>query len=394
MSEPTCTTAERLILHVDLDAFYASVEQLDFPELRGQPVIVGGLGGRGVVSAASYEARAFAIHSAMPISRARQRCPQAHFRAVRMDRYRELSRQVFGCFRALTPEVEGLSLDEAFLDLSADPAARTDPEALAEGLRRRIRDEIGLIASVGIAPNKFVAKLASDVGKPDGLVHVPAHGVQAFLDPLPVERLWGVGEGTTLRLRRAGLSTFGSLRRVPEPRLRGLVGRQASRLKALAAGRDRRPVKSERPTHSLSTERTFDRDLSESMRMRQLLTEMAEQLAARLREQSLETTSLTVKLRSRDFRTHTRQQRLNRPSASGEELRQVAIALAEQWWQQQPRPPRLRLLGIGARELVKSTGQMGLFQDASRLAETDRLLDAARERFGAGVLRRGLRRRG
>ncbi|MDQ2070872.1 DNA polymerase IV [Natronospira bacteriovora] len=388
--------ADRLILHVDLDAFYASVEQLDNPELQGRPVIVGGLGGRGVVSAASYEARRFGVHSAMPGARARQLCPEGVFLAPRMARYRELSAIVFDCFRALTPLVEGLSLDEAFLDLSADPGAREHPKACAQGLREQIRARTGLVASVGIAPNKFVAKLASDLGKPDGLVHVSEAGLRAFLDPLPVERLWGVGEATTARLRRADIRSFGALRRTPEPRLRALVGRQAPRLLALARGDDHRAVTPERTARSISTERTFDRDLKDRSELQTLMADMAEQVAARLRSKSLQCRTVAVKLRSPDFRTFSRQQSLGQPSDAGPALRRIAQSLADEWWRQQGPRPRLRLAGVVARDLLENTGQMGLFTGRDTAAgkdrDTDRLLDAARERFGEGLLRRGMAR--
>lgn len=380
---------ERLILHVDLDAFYASVEQLDNPELRGRPVVVGGLGGRGVVSAASYEARQFGVHSAMPVNRARRLCPDGCFVPSRMARYRELSARVFACFRNLTPEVEGLSLDEAFLDLSDDPMARRDPEQTAVNLREQIRRETGLIASVGIAPNKFVAKLASDLGKPDGLVHVRPDRLHAFLDPLPVERLWGVGKGTTDRLHRAGMATLGSLRRAPEPRVRGIVGRQAPRLRTLAAGEDNRPVKSHRAARSVSTERTFSSDLTSRKALESTLADMAERVASRLREKQIEAGTVVVKLRTRDFTTHTRQQHLDRPAASGSTFYRTALRLAEDWWQAQPGPIRLRLIGLGTRDLVPATGQMGLFAAAEKTSASDRLLDDARRRFGEGVLRRG-----
>lgn len=385
---------ERLILHVDLDAFYASVEQLDRPELAGQAVIVGGLGGRGVVAAASYEARRFGVHSAMPASQARKRCPQGIFLAPRMTRYRELSARIFDTFRALSPLVEGLSLDEAFLDLSADPEARDDPVRCARALKDRIREETGLVASIGIAPNKFVAKLASDVDKPDGLVHVTADRVHAFLDPLPVERLWGVGEVTTNRLRGAGIRSFGALRRCPEPRLRGLVGRQAPRLQALAAGNDRRPVVVDRAARSISTERTFEQDLSRVAQLTALLSEMAEEVAGRLRRQSLQCRTVAVKLRSPDFRTFSRQQNLTQPSDSGAAIRHIAQSLATEWWQAQSGTVGLRLAGIAVRDLVPATGQLGLFAAGSRDKTTDQLLDTARERFGDGVLMRGIPRTG
>jgi len=386
----------RLIFHVDLDAFYASVEELDFPELKGQPVIVAGRGGRGVVSAANYPARRFGVHSAMPASQARQLCPQAHFCPPRMERYRELSQQVFACFFDLTPEVEGLSLDEAFLDVSADPDARRQPQETASALKQTIQEQTGLIASVGIAPNKFVAKLASDIGKPNGLVQVPADGIQAFLDPLPVERLWGVGAQTTQRLKRAGLSTFGSLRRVAEPRLRGLVGRPATRLKALASGQDNRPVQARQASRSISAEHTFEQDLTQFRALSEALGQMAETVSARLRQQSLEAGAIGIKLRTSDFRTQSRQRRLQRPTAQTTTLRDQALALAHLWWEEATaagnQPPRLRLAGLAARDLVAETGQLGLFGDKRDGQATDTLLDEARTRFGDGVLQRGLRK--
>ncbi len=391
-------SSARLILHVDLDAFYASVEQLEQPELAGRPVIVGGSGQRGVVSAASYEARRFGVGSAMPMSEARRRCPDGHFLPVRMDLYREYSRRVFAVFHAHTPHVEGLSLDEAFLDFSDDPILRRSPEALAETLREAIRNETGLTASVGAAPNKFVAKLASDLAKPDGYIIVPEDGVRAFLDPLPVSRLWGVGQTTADRLKRAGYATFGALRRAPEPRIRGLLGRQAPRLKALAAGEDNRPVTSERTPKSISREQTFDRNLGDYRQVRRIVAELADEVAARLRDKDLLANGAAIKLRTPDFQTHTRQARLDPPSNSSQVLRETAADLLEHWWQEAAGSPRLRLIGVGTRELVADAGQQSLFDNEAdnqadsggrRDKATDRLLDEARKRFGPGILRRG-----
>lgn len=379
----------RLILHVDLDAFYASVEQLDRPELAGEAVIVGGTGDRGVVSAASYAARRFGVHSAMPMREARRRCPQGHFLPSRMERYREISARVFDHFHAATPWVEGLSVDEAFLDFSDDPQARAAPRELVENLRAGIRAATDLTASVGAAPNKSVAKLASEQAKPDGSVIVSGGEVHAFLDPLPVERLWGVGQPTAQRLRRGGYATFGALRRAPEPRIRGLVGRQAPRLQALAAGEDRRPVRNRRPAKSISNETTFSRNVGDPDQAERVATELAARVAGRLRDQQLIARTAVVKLRTPDFRTHTRQRRLEPPSASDRELCEAARDLIREWWQEQSTPPRLRLLGVGSRDLVSDAGQLGLFAE-ERDGGTDRLLDEARERFGPGRLRRGL----
>ena len=384
MSEP-----ERLILHVDLDAFYASVEELDRPELAGRPVIVGGTGGRGVVSAASYAARRFGVGSAMPMHEARRRCPEGHFLPSRMERYREVSAQVFEHFHAATPWVEALSVDEAFLDFSDDPEARDDPYRLADRLRREIREATGLTVSVGAAPNKSVAKLASELAKPDGRLIVPPEEIHLFLDSLPVERLWGVGKATAQRLRRGGYTTFGALRRAPEPRIRGILGRQAPRLQALAAGRDPRPVRIHRPAKSVSNETTFGENVGDAATAARVAAELAAKVAGRLRDRDLVAATAVVKLRTADFRTQTRQRRLEPPSAADRPLCEAVQTLIREWWSEQSHPPSLRLLGVGTRDLAHDTGQLGLFPEKQDQG-SDRLLDEARERFGPGRLRRGL----
>ncbi|MHC4949176.1 MAG: DNA polymerase IV, partial [Planctomycetota bacterium] len=250
----------RAILHVDMDAFFAAVEQLDRPELRGRPLLVGGDGPRGVVAAASYEARRFGCHSAQPTAVARRLCPGAVVVRPRGRRYREVSDAVFEILRRFTPVVEPLSIDEAFLDVTGSRRLHGPPARIAAAIRAAIRAEQGLTASVGVAPNKFLAKVASDLDKPDGLVVVPADDVEGFLRDLPVERLWGVGPATATRLRSLGVATFGDVRALPVQTLEARLGSWGRRLHALARGEDERPVEVTRGARSISHERTFPRD--------------------------------------------------------------------------------------------------------------------------------------
>ncbi|MDX1555027.1 MAG: DNA polymerase IV, partial [Xanthomonadales bacterium] len=244
--------SQKSIIHVDMDAFYASVEQLDQPELRGRAVIVGGLGPRGVVSTASYEARRFGVHSAMPMAQARRLCPRAAFIAPRAQRYREVSRQVFAVFHNITPLVEGLSLDEAFLDVSACHRLFGPLEDIGRKLKKDIHDATGLTASVGMAHNKFLAKLASDADKPDGLVRVLPEDVHSFLDPMPIGRLWGIGRKTEPKLRAQGLLTIGQLRRADPGLLNTVLGNRTMHFLRLAQGLDDREVEPTRPDKSVS----------------------------------------------------------------------------------------------------------------------------------------------
>ncbi len=242
----------RAIIHVDMDAFFASVEQLDNPQYRHLPVIVGGSANRGVVAAASYEVRKYGVFSAMPIAQALRRCPQAVILPVRMDRYREVSARVFRIFREITPEVEGLSLDEAFLDVTGSLALFGSIEKIGENIRMRILEETGLQASVGMAHNKYLAKLASDAGKPRGFVHVPADGVRAFLDPMPVKRIWGIGKQTLPKIQQLGILTIGQLRKADPVVLAQVLGKRTAHFIALARGEDERKVIAGRADKSMS----------------------------------------------------------------------------------------------------------------------------------------------
>src|SRR5262245_857727 len=301
-----------IILHVDMDAFYASVEQRDRPELRGRPVIVGGSAeGRGVVSAASYEARAFGVHSAMPTATARRLCPHGVFLPVRMAHYAEVARQVRDILFSFTPLVEPLSLDEAFLDVAASEHLFGPAPAIARQIKDRVRGETGLVASVGVAANKFLAKLAGDLGKPDGLVVLGPERVRAFLDPLPVGRLWGVGAKGEKRLHALGLRTIGQVAALAEDVLAGHLGEAGRQPSRLARGLDDRAVVPDEEAQSLSTETTFARDVGDRAALRACLLELVEHLAGRLRRRGVRARTVELKARTAEFRTHTRSQTLD-----------------------------------------------------------------------------------
>ena len=377
----------RLIAHVDMDAFYASVEQHDDPSLKGKPVIVGGIGNRGVVSAASYEARVFGVRSAMPMYEARRRCPQGVFIQVRMSRYKEVSEQVFRVFESFTPVIQGLSLDEAFLDLSG-ALGSADPKTLGHGIKRDIRAATGLTASIGLAPNKLVAKIASQQCKPDGLLHVLPEEVQATLDPLPVTAIWGIGPRTGESLAKAGIRTIHDLRQAPEAKLKALFGSQALQYKALADGHDTRAVDGSGGERSVSQETTFERDLTDLADLEPILRSLTEDLCRILRKNALKPHTLVVKLREVDFSRHTRQRRFAPPDASYGTLYPIARELLGRWLEEHPRRP-LRLLGVGARDFA-TEGQADLFDDSrARRERLETASDAVRDRFGAGSLRRG-----
>jgi DNA polymerase-4 len=378
------------ILHVDMDAFYASVEQRDHPELRCRPVIVGGTGGRGVVSAASYEARRFGVHSAMPTATARRLCPHGVFLPVRMEHYAGIARQIREIFLSFTPLVEPLSLDEAFLDVRGCEGLFGPAPEIARRIKERVRSETGLVASVGVAPNKFLAKLASDHGKPDGYVVLPPERVAAFLEPLPVGRVWGVGAKAEQRLHGLGARTVGQLAALPEQVLVDHLGEAGRHVWRLARGEDDRVVVPDREAKSISTETTFARDVADREVLRGWLLDLVDHLAARLRHHGLRAQTVEVKVRSSDFRTRSRARSLPEATDRTDALWQAACELLERSLSADVLP--LRLLGVGATKLTNDpVVQRDLFDDGAQVRQSalDRAVDAIRGTFGAGAIRRG-----
>ena len=382
------TDRERAIIHVDMDAFYASVEQHDHPQYKNQPLIVGGTGGRGVVAAASYEVRKYGVFSAMPMSRARRLCPTAVVLPVRMYRYREVSAEVFKIFRGVTPEVEGLSLDEAFLDVTASLALLGSIETIGADVRAQILSRTGLHASVGMAHNKYLAKLASDAGKPKGFVHVPRDGVRLFLDPMPVKRIWGIGKQTLPKIQKLGILTIGQLRKADPTVLSQALGKRTGHFQALARGEDEREVVASRPDKSLSREVTFDQDISKPRELLAELQRQAESVTGRLRSEGLVARTIQIKVRDHRFRTVTRSRSLAAPTASTEVVFKQARALLQTWLQQHLNTP-VRLLGIGLTGL-EEPDERGIEYDTAAQKALDKTLDEIKRRFGDDKATRAL----
>ena len=398
--------ATRLVLHADMDAFYASVEQRDHPQLRGKPVIVGATSRRGVVAAASYEARAFGVRSAMPGFRARELCPQGVFLPCDMPRYAAVSAQIQRIFEQFTPVVEPLALDEAFLDITGAEGLFGGPVELAAELKRRVREQTGLAVSCGIATSKLVAKIACTLGKPDGLRWVPPEQTRALLEPLPLRWLWGVGPVTERELSAHGYRTLGDLARADVRALRAVVGDRAPALIALSRGEDDRPVQAEREAKSYGEENTFERDVRERDLVTSALTSHAQAVARRLRHDGLQgrTVTLRIKLaRARrrrpgrsereeaapDYPLLTRSRTLARATDDGSAIRAVAIEL----WDAAGIDEPVRLLGVSMSQLVaRHDEQLELFADAeqARRSQLGPALDDIRARFGAGAIHLGI----
>ena len=335
----------RHILHADFDAFYASVEQLDNPELHGKPVVVGGSAeGRGVVASASYEAREFGVRSAMPMRTAQRLCPQAIRVGARFDRYREISRRVMSIFRDLTPLVEPLSLDEAYLDISSVVGEEVRPEVIAARLKRRVKDELGLTISVGVATSKSIAKIASDMDKPDGLTVVAPGEERGFLAPLPIRDLWGVGPKTAERLIADGIETIGDIAQQDESWLRERFGKHGVQMQKLALGQDDSPVVVRRETKSVSAETTFARDTGDPEQLQEVVSRLSQRVAQQLRSKQLQGRTVKLKLRLSDFTTFTRQRTLPYAVQSADDLSQAAAELlrVELYGRR-----RFRLVGVG-----------------------------------------------
>lgn len=381
------------ILHVDMDAFYAAIEERDNPELRGKPVMVGGTPeGRGVVAAANYVARRYGVYSATPAAQARRLCPDGVFLPIRMDRYVQVSRQIRAIFERYTPLVEPLSLDEAFLDVGDSQRLFGSGADIGARIQAEIADELGLVASVGVAPNKFLAKIASDLEKPKGFVVVPADGVGAFLAPLPISRLWGVGKVTARGFDKLGIRRIGQLRPLPQSFLHQHFGAAGDHLWRLAQGLDERPVCPDHAAKSISHETTFATDLYDAAQLRAWLAHLVEQVAARLRLRGLEGRTVQIKVRFADFETLTRAHTLPHPSAATGELIRASQALFDTHFRNCARGIRLLGMGVSGLQGEGAPGvQADLFAQAERQQQRrlDQVADQISGRFGRSAVRRG-----
>ena len=382
----------RQILHVDMDAFYASVEQLDQPEYAGRAVIVGAdpkAGtGRGVVAACSYEARELGVHSALPISHAWRRCPNGVYLRPRMVRYQEVSVAIMGILRRYTDMVEPISIDEAFLDVSGSTALMGPAEGIAREVKAAIKKETGLTASVGVAPNKFLAKIASDLDKPDGFVVVGNTEVESFLDALPVSKLWGVGPKTATRLRKLGVHTIGELAAIGRQKMIETLGASGEHLWHLARGEDERPVVSAWEPKSISNETTFEHDTSDNDLLLKTLRGLSDKVAARLRRQGFKTRTISLKLRYASFTTFTRQKSVPEALDTGNEI----FALIRTLFEKFPLEESVRLIGVGTSNLLRASNdeaQLSLFETTGQDERLAQALDKINDRYGDGSLRRG-----
>jgi len=377
----------RTILHVDLDAFFAAVEQRDHPELRGKPVIVGGGGPnqRGVVSTASYEARKFGVHSAMPLRTAGRLCPHGIFVPVDGRKYQEESRRVMAILRRFTPQVQPVSIDEAFLDVTASRALFGDGEAIAKAIKTTVHGETGLTISVGVAATKLVAKVASDLRKPDGLVVVPPGEEAAFLAPLAISRLWGVGEKTAAALAEYGVKTIGDLAGLPSDALERRLGKHGASLVERAHGIDPDPVSGGEAAKSIGHEHTFDRDTADREVIERTLLGMADGVAGRLRSSGIRAVTITLKLRDSSFTTITRQTSLETPADLTESIYEAAVTLLRRELHGQ----RIRLVGVTASNF-RDREQLSMFdvaEDPKRHAAAE-ALDKIRSKYGSRAVTR------
>ena len=383
----------RAILHVDMDAFYASVEQLDNPDLRGKPIIVGGSPrSRGVVSAASYEVRPYGVRSAMATAKALRLCPHAILITPRMERYREASDKIFAVFARYTPLIQAISLDEAFLDVTGSQKLHGDPVSIAMAIRAAIRKETGLTASVGVASCRMVAKIASDLDKPDGLTVISEENREACMDPLPVAKIWGVGPVANRRLSKLGIETIGQLRQWPLESLRSELGQSGEDLHHLANGRDYSEVIPDELEKSISNEETFAVDVTDMEKLETVLRRQSDKVSTRLRKASLTGKVVFLKLRYSDFTTVTRRKTLSGFTCLSEVIFSEARDLLRQKTQAGKRP--VRLIGVGMASFGEGDGVQGsLFapqkQDNAKIERLERAADAIRAKLGKNALQRG-----
>ncbi len=380
-----------MILHIDMDAFYAAIEQRDNQQLRGKPVVVGGSKGRGVVTAASYEARRFGIHSAMPGRQAAQLCPDAIFLPGRISYYAEVGRKVRDIFHRYTPLVQPLSLDEAFLDVSGSERLFGDAVAIGKTIKQAIKTELDLTASVGVAPLKFVAKIASDLNKPDGFVEVGPADVIAFLDPLPVSRLWGVGRVGCERLAKLNLHRIGDVRVFDRSILKDKLGKWGEHLWRLANGIDSRKVVPDHRAKQISHERTFSEDIADPEMLRAVVSHLSEQVARRLRRHHRAARSVGIKYRREDFRTFSRSKSFAQGVKSTDSIFRGAASLLDDMRKRQPRPVRLIGVSVGSLTEPDAPRQMALFdlhQGDSSQREVDKVVDSLSDQLGSDTVYR------
>lgn len=377
---------QRWIMHVDMDAFYASVEILDNPNLKGLPVIVGGRSARGVVSTCSYEARKFGVHSAMPLFEARRLCPHGVYLPVRPHRYAEMSGKIMAIFRETSPLVEQLSIDEAFLDLTGMERLG-GAETIAHQVQDRIQEELKLSASVGLAPNKFLAKLASDMDKPHGFVKITPGEAEAMLAPMPVTKIFGIGRSAEDKLKQFGIEKIGQLASADVTILRKVFGINAEQVKRLALGLDDRPVVNEEEAKSIGKENTFDYDLTDFESCRDEVLDLSGQVGWRLRRENLAGHTVTLKVKFADFHTITRSSTGDRLIAWDEDI----FSLAEQMLRKINVKPGVRLLGVSVSNLFRPEDEPVLgFAEDERMQRRNRAIDSLKSKFGENIIKRGI----
>jgi len=379
-----------MILHIDMDAFYAAVEQLDDPGLKNKCVIVGGTSNRGVVSAASYEARQFGIHSAMPIYQAKQKCPHGIFLAPRMDRYKDISKKIMAILRDFSPLVEPVSIDEAYMDITGCRRLFGEPYEIASQIKRKIKETVNLSCSVGVAPSKFLAKIASDMEKPDGLTLIPPDEASAFIDSLPIRKVPGVGEKMYRQLELLGIRTLGDVRRLPEKSLLKHLGKFGKRLQALSSGSDSAPVTPHASHKSVSSERTLAADTRDVQLLKRYLLSQSGEVAKQLRKTGVRAKTITLKIKDAEFKTVTRRKTLAIPTQSSETIYKHTAQLMDHFKITQ----KIRLIGVGASGFSSITAsvQMGLFELSNETKDgwetVDRTLDSINQKFGKHIVGR------
>jgi DNA polymerase-4 len=379
-----------MILHIDMDAFYASVEQLDNPQLKNKCVIVGGTSNRGVVSAASYEARQFGVRSAMPIYQAKQKCPHGIFVPPRMERYQAVSKKIMAVLRDFSPLVEPVSIDEAYVDITGCQRLFGEPQEIAWEIKRKIKETVNLTCSIGIAPNKFLAKIASDMQKPDGLTLIAPEQVGAFVDSLPINKAPGVGNKMQHQMELLGIRTLGDVQRLPQKTLLRHLGKFGSRLRALSAGIDDSPVTPHAPHKSISSERTLAADTHDRELLKRCLLSQSADVARQLRQAGVRAKTITLKIKDADFKTFTRRATIGIPGQSSKTIYEQATRLLDDY----KITKKIRLIGVGASGFspVSASVQMGLFEHSEEgdgdWEKVDKALDAISKKFGKDVVGR------